>query len=103
MDLTSYYPASAPANGRELSRLLTAAVINQKFCKLLLTNPAIAMATGYNGEPFSLASEERDLILSIHAKSLPEFAMQLTLGQKMNINSPKHHEIQKRRSYRHQV
>jgi len=103
MNMTTYYPSSAPSNGKELSRLLTAAVINQKFCNLLLTNPATAMAIGYNGEPFSLASEERDLILSIHAKSLADFAMQLTLGQKTKFNAPNPREIQKRRSYRRQV
>jgi hypothetical protein len=101
MGLSTYYPSSAPANGKELSRLLTAAVVNQKFCKLLLTNPAIAMATGYNGEPFTLASEERDLILSIHAKSLADFAMQLALNQNSSIPAPTRREVQRRRFYRH--
>ena len=62
----------------ELSRLITAAVVNQKFCNLLLTNPAMALATGYNGETFRLATEEQELILSIRATSLADFAMQLT-------------------------
>ncbi len=71
-------------NGKELSRLLSAAVVNQRFCKLLLTNPASALAAGYNGESFRLGKEERDLILSIEAKSLAEFARQLTGGRPGN-------------------
>ena len=63
--------------GKELSRLLTAAVVNQKFCILLLANPARAVATGYNGEPFDLAAEEQELIFSIRATSLADFAKQL--------------------------
>jgi hypothetical protein len=65
-------------NGGELSRLLTAAVVNQRFCKLLLSNPASALASGYNGESFRLGKEESDFILSIQAKSLADFARQLT-------------------------
>jgi hypothetical protein len=66
------------SNGKELSRLLTAAVVNQRFCNLLLTNPATALAIGYNGESFRLGKEEHDLILSIQAKTLADFARQLT-------------------------
>jgi hypothetical protein len=61
----------------ELSRLLTAAVVNQEFCKLLLTNPATALKTGYNDESFRLAAEEESIVLSIRAASLTEFALQL--------------------------
>lgn len=64
--------------GKELSRLLTAAVVNQDFCKLLLANPAMALATGYNGEPFDLAADEQELISSIRATTLADFATQLT-------------------------
>ncbi len=61
----------------ELSRLLTAAVVNQEFCKLLLTSPATALRTGYNGESFELADEEEAIVLSIRATSLTDFARQL--------------------------
>jgi len=71
-------------NGGELSRLLTAAVINQRFCKLLLSNPATALASGYNGESFRLGKEEREMILSIQAKSLADFARQLTVIRSRN-------------------
>jgi hypothetical protein len=64
--------------GKELSRLITAAVVNRQFCNLLLANPAMALATGYNGEAFHLASEEQELVASIRATSLADFAKQLT-------------------------
>jgi hypothetical protein len=83
------YPTTK--NGCELSRLLTAAVINQKFRKLLLADPAIALASGFNGEPFHLASEDKNRVLSISAKSLADFAMQLTdrrlaIGQRSSLH-----------------
>lgn len=72
-------PHSMPAAERPggLSRLIAAAVVNQKFCSLLLHNPAAALAHGYGGEPFGLAPEEQSLVLSIRATSLADFAMQV--------------------------
>lgn len=78
---------SSPRNEKELSRLISAAVINKNFCDLLLTNPAKAISAGYNGEKFSLANEEQDLIYSIHAVSLADFAMQVVNGQNGNGNN----------------
>ncbi|GAB4547509.1 MAG: hypothetical protein Kow0063_42210 [Anaerolineae bacterium] len=75
-----------PAPGKELSRLLTAAVINRDFCNLLLANPAMALATGYNGEPFDLATDEQELVFSIRATTLADFARQLTRNGNGNGN-----------------
>ena len=61
----------------ELSRLINAAVVSPSFCELLLNSPAVALATGYNGEPFRLAPEEKSDILSTQATSLAFFAQQL--------------------------
>jgi short-subunit dehydrogenase len=72
------HASSDLALGKELSRLLTAAVVNQEFCNLLLANPGMAVTIGYNGEPFDLAAEEQELIVSINATSLADFAKQLT-------------------------
>jgi len=72
--------------GKGLSRLLTAAVVNREFCRLLLANPAMAVAIGYNGEPFELAAEEQELIISINATSLADFAKQLTKNGNGNGN-----------------
>ena len=62
---------------QEISRILTAAVINENFRKLLLTNPDKALAAGYRGEPFHRAKEERSQLVAIRANSLAEFAAQI--------------------------
>jgi len=77
MTTKNHYP-NVSAKEREISRLLTAAVVNQKFCKLLLTNPETALNTGYNGESFRLAAEDKNRVMNIHARSLADFALQLT-------------------------
>lgn len=64
-------------SSREISRILSAAVINRNFCELLLANPGKAIANGYRGQPFHLPRDERARLASIHASSLAEFAAQL--------------------------
>ena len=74
-------PYEPSSYGRGLSRQLTAAVVNQRFRHLLLTNPETALASGYNGEVLQPGEWRKDLVLSIHAKSLADFALQLTRQQ----------------------
>jgi hypothetical protein len=62
---------------QEISRVLTAAVINENFRKLLLANPDQALTKGYRGEPFHLAKEDRTRLAAIRASSLAEFAAQI--------------------------
>lgn len=57
----------------ELSRLISAAVVNKAFCRLLLRDPAAALESGYLGESFRLPPNERALVLSIQASSLADF------------------------------
>jgi len=83
MAVPAYYRTSLPANGSEISRLLTAAVVNRRFCQLLLANPAYALDNGYNGEAFLLESEARDRVLSIRARNLADFASQLMNDRSM--------------------
>ena len=66
----------------EISRLLSAAVINKGFLDLLLSDPARALAQGYYGEEFSLDFDQKALVLSIQAESLSDFACQLTSPRK---------------------
>ena len=61
----------------ELSRLMAAAVINPEFCHLLLDDPELALQRGFQGEDFFFTEDERNLILSIRADSLPGLATQL--------------------------
>lgn len=62
---------------REFSRILSAAVINEKFRTQLLSNPEKAIKNGYNGEAFHLAISETHKLSMIHAASLAEFAAKM--------------------------
>jgi hypothetical protein len=62
---------------REYSRILTAAVVNEKFRKLLLTNPEVAIRKGFGGEAFNLAKDEAERLSEIRAISLADFARQM--------------------------
>jgi len=61
----------------EFSRILSAAVINQKFRDLLLNDPDRAVSRGYNGESFNLSSKEKKELSSLKGLSLADFASQL--------------------------
>jgi hypothetical protein len=69
---------STSNNSSELSRVFAAAVVNQQFCDMLLQDPHEALQKGYLGERFMLSKEEKDLIVSIRAKSLSDLAKQVT-------------------------
>lgn len=69
---TSYQPDQARYG--EISRLLSAALVDRKFCDLLLTRPDLALANGYAGEPFHLSSTERQFFLTTKSASLTDLA-----------------------------
>jgi hypothetical protein len=62
---------------KEYSRILTAAVINPQFCRILLTDPGRALSMGFAGEPFKLNSASHNLLSGIRASSLSDFARQM--------------------------
>lgn len=62
---------------QELSRLLTAAVINGTFRQALLNNPGEAISSGFGGEAFNIGSDVVARLSTIRAASLSEFASQL--------------------------
>lgn len=70
--------SKSPGSGVELNKLFEAAVVSHQFCQLLLNQPEAALQQGYLGNTFDLSSDERALIVSIRAKSLPELAQQVT-------------------------
>jgi hypothetical protein len=78
----------------EINRLLAAAVINKSFCSLLLDNPELALAEGFQGETFPLSAEERALVLSIRAGNLTDLARQLvqTFGEP-TVKDPQPHAL----------
>ena len=61
----------------ELNRLLSAAVISTRFERMLLREPDRALAEGYFGETFELGPAEREIVLSIRASTLQDFALEL--------------------------
>ena len=67
------------------SRLITAAVVNKQFRKMLLTNPSRALELGCNSESFNLCGEEKDRVLAIRAASLEDFADKLVRFQPATI------------------
>ena len=67
-----------PSKNQELSRILSAAVVNSHFRSMLLSDPISAIASGYSGESFSLGSSEQKKLGAIRAKSLADFAAQLS-------------------------
>ena len=67
-----------PLTSAAISRLMTAAVINKRFRNLLLTRPQEALEAGFQGEDFTLDRAERNLVLTIQAGDLADFALQLS-------------------------
>jgi len=65
------------ADRSNINRLLAAAVINAGFRNMLLSNPRMALQTGFADEQFSLSAQAEEMVASIHAVSLKEFAQQL--------------------------
>jgi hypothetical protein len=60
-----------------LARLFAAAIVNHQFRERLLNEPHAALMNGYPGQLFPLTEEEKTLIISIRAKSLPDLAKQV--------------------------
>jgi hypothetical protein len=80
------FPSVVSTNPEAISRLISAAVVDRSFRKLLLTKPAVAMTLGYNGEAFDLTEEDQALIQTIQAVSLPDFAAQLIRLRENNVS-----------------
>jgi hypothetical protein len=77
-----------PPQSKEINRLLTAAVVNRKFCSILLADPIQAVTSGYNGETFALTPEEVQQIRSIQASTLRDFVLQLLTQSLPDEKSP---------------
>jgi hypothetical protein len=65
------------ADRANINRLLAAAVINTGFRSMLLSSPCMALQAGFAEEQFSLSAQAEELLTSIRATSLKEFAQQL--------------------------
>lgn len=60
-----------------LHRLFAAAVVSGQFRDMLIRKPEEALAKGYLGQPFTLTDRESDVIKSIRAESLADFAQKV--------------------------
>jgi len=58
----------------EISRIMTAAVVNSRFRQALLANPLLAIKNGYGDEQFELEDEQIKRLANIQAISLEDFA-----------------------------
>ncbi len=65
---------------KDLNQILCAALINENFREKLLGDPLATIATGYEGFSFSLSLEEQQMINSIQANNLEDFAAQVYAG-----------------------
>lgn len=70
----------------DLNRLLSAAVVNRRFRRRLLQSPQMAVAEGYDGYSFDLSSRELEVVYTVRAVSLADFARQL-IGQLQQTSS----------------
>lgn len=61
----------------EISKILSAAVINKQFRDTLLNYPSIAIERGFDGQNFYLTENEKAVIGSIHATNLTDFSKSL--------------------------
>jgi len=73
-------------NPKAISKLLSAAIVDRSFQKVLLTRPEEAMANGYNGEIFDLTEDDRAMIMTIQATSIKDFAAQLVRLRENNCS-----------------
>ncbi len=62
-----------------LTSVLAAAVVNEEFRSLLLSDPSAALKKGYLGQAFALSPEESADLLSIRANTLTDLAKQLII------------------------
>ncbi len=77
LDVFSPVQIRTQTNMNELNRVFSAAVVSRIFCETLLRTPEQALTEGYLGQPFQLTEQEKALITSIRAKSLPDLAQQV--------------------------
>ena len=75
-----YRKPTAGRNG--IHRLFAAAIVNNQFRETLLREPEEALANGYLGQPFMLTDQEKNIIQSVRAKTLTDFAQKVNQALK---------------------
>jgi len=77
-----------------LSRLLSAAIVDEEFRERLLSEPLSVIENGYNGESFFLGNQVLEAMVTIKAKNLADFVSKLL----MDLDETQHHAPIKTRS-----
>ncbi len=70
-----------PQSDDELNRLLCAAVVSKRFRNVLISNPEIAVSSGYQGESFNLSEEDRSWLYSMRPANLVDLAANIVTHQ----------------------
>ena len=65
-----------------LQRLFAAAIVSDQFRETLLSKPEEALANGYLGQTFMLTDQEKTIIQSIRANTLPDLAQKVNRALK---------------------
>lgn len=65
-----------------IHRLFAAAVVNSQFRESLLCEPDTALANGYLGQSFSLTDQEMNIVRTVRAKDLTDFAQKVNQALK---------------------
>ncbi len=76
LNFRSTYPIKKVKNS-EISRIFSAAVINETFCQKLLDSPGSAIEAGFHEEYFNVNALELAKLKAIHASNLVDFATEV--------------------------
>ena len=80
---SSAYGLHKPAIERSgLHRLFAAAIVSNQFRTKLLSEPEVALANGYLGQPFALTDHEKKIIRTVQANNLADFAQKVNQALK---------------------
>lgn len=77
-----YRKPSAERSG--LHRLFAAAIVSDQFRTMLLNEPEAALAGGYLGQTFALTDQEKEIIQTVRANNLTDFAQKVNQALKGN-------------------
>lgn len=85
---------------KNLNRLISAAVVSPRFQRLLLSDPVVALAVGYNGESFQLTPAEYAAVTSMRVGSVRDLAAHLLRILPHPSAEPVHHAAELQADFR---
>lgn len=73
------------SRNRDVSRLLSAALVSAKFQQMVLQRPERALAEGYMGQSFDLGAGDSAIVCSGQANTLQELAIALVNHSRSHV------------------